>query len=90
MYTRVTACSFCMDMDTREQTKNIYVLYRMAQQLEHVQDGTSAAELLYLEAAKQAEQYLQPDSELRAKVLIACIDFYDSLDREKDSELMQA
>lgn len=77
-------------MDNQEQKKNIYVLFEMAKQLELVNDGTSAAEILYLDAAKQAEKYLSPDSELRGQVLIGCIDFYDRLGRENDSELMQA
>ena len=76
-------------MDEKDWITNIYVLYRMAQYLERTHD-LSTAETLYLEASKQAEEHLTPDSELRGKVLIGCIDFYDSLGREQDSELMQA
>lgn len=77
-------------MNDLERKKNIEVLFLMAKQLEAIDDGANAAEILYLEAAKQAENYLPADSEQRAKVLIGCIDFYDNLGREKDSELMQA
>lgn len=77
-------------MDDTERKTNINVLFQMAKQLELVHDGTNAAEILYLEAANQAEKYLAPDSEQRGKVIIGCIDFYDRLGRENDSELMQA
>lgn len=75
-------------MDEEDRKTNIYVLYRMAQYLEHTND-LSTAETLYLEASKQAEDHLPPDSELRGKVIIGCIDFYDRLGREQDSESMQ-
>lgn len=75
-------------MDEKDRKTNIYVLYRMAQYLEHSND-LSTAETLYLEASKQADNHLPPDSELRGRVLIECIDFYDRLGREQDSELMQ-
>lgn len=74
-------------MDEEDRNTNIYVLYRMAQYLERTKD-LSTAETLYLEASKQAEKYLPPNSELRGKVLIGCMEFYDRQGREEDSEKM--
>lgn len=78
-------------MNYQERMKNIQTLFLAAKYLEFMgnSESTDAAEILYLNAAQQAEKYLDSDSQLRAKVLIGCIDFYDYLGRDEDSKLMQ-